>query len=44
MIQYHIYPGGKRRVVTFSYDDGHANDRPLINLFNRYALAKKKED
>lgn len=38
MIQYHIYPGGKRRVVTFSYDDGHANDRPLINLFNRYGV------
>ena len=22
MIQYHIYPGGTRRIVTFSYDDG----------------------
>jgi len=38
MIQYHIYPGGKRRIVTFSYDDGHVNDARLIELFNKYGV------
>lgn len=35
MIQYHIYPGEKRRIVTFSYDDGR-KDKPLVDLFNKY--------
>lgn len=38
MVEYHIYPGGKRRIVTFSYDDGHANDKRLIELFDRYGV------
>ena len=38
MIQFHIFPGGKRRVVTFSYDDGHENDAKLIKLFNEYGV------
>ena len=38
MIQYHVFPGGKKRIVTFSYDDGHANDKRLIELFNKYGL------
>ena len=38
MIQFHIYPGGKKRVVTFSYDDGHKNDEKLIDLFNCYGI------
>ncbi len=38
MIQYHIFPGGLRRVVTFSYDDGSENDRRLIGLFNKYSV------
>ena len=38
MIQYHVYPGGKKRIVTFSYDDGHANDERLIALFDRYGV------
>lgn len=38
MIEYHIYPGGKRRIVTFSYDDGSSNDRRLIELFDRYGV------
>ena len=37
MIQFNIFPGGKRRVATFSYDDGH-NDAPLIALFNQYGI------
>ncbi|MBQ7799827.1 MAG: polysaccharide deacetylase family protein [Oscillospiraceae bacterium] len=38
MIQYHIYPNAKRRIVTFSYDDGSANDERLISLFNKYGV------
>lgn len=38
MIQYHIYPGARRRVVTFSYDDGSDNDRRLVELFNAYGV------
>lgn len=38
MIQFHIFPGGKRRVVTFSYDDGHKNDVELVELFNKYRV------
>ena len=30
MIQFQIFPGGKRRAVTFSYDDGHPNDARLL--------------
>lgn len=38
MIQFHCYPGGKKRVVTFSYDDGFSNDVRLAELFNRYGV------
>lgn len=38
MVQFHIFPGGKRRVVTFSYDDGSGNDARLIALFNKYGV------
>ena len=38
MIQFHVYPGGKKRVVTFSYDDGHENDERLVQLFNKYGV------
>ena len=38
MIQYHVYPGGKKRVVTFSYDDGDPRDERLIELFNKYGV------
>lgn len=38
MIQFHIYPGGKKRIAAFSYDDGSANDRPLAELFNQYGI------
>lgn len=38
MIQYHVYPGGKKRIVTFSYDDGHPNDERLIEMFNKYGV------
>lgn len=38
MIQFHVYPGGKKRIVTFSYDDGHDTDIRLIELFNKYSV------
>ncbi|MBE6703141.1 MAG: polysaccharide deacetylase [Ruminococcaceae bacterium] len=38
MIQYHVYPGGKKRVVTFSYDDGSSNDARLVEMFNKYGV------
>ncbi len=38
MIEYHVYPGGKKRIVTFSYDDGHPNDTRLIEIFDKYGV------
>ena len=38
MIHYHVYPGGKRRIVTFSYDDGPVEDIRLIEMFNKYGV------
>ena len=38
MLQFHVYPGGKKRIVTFSYDDGSGNDPRLIELFNKYGV------
>ena len=38
MVQYHVYPGGRRRIVTFSFDDGSENDARLIELMNRYGI------
>ena len=32
------WPGGKSFAVTFSYDDGHAFDRRLVALFNKYGV------
>lgn len=36
MIKYDRYTGGKRYAATFSYDDGGAADRRLVELFNKY--------
>ena len=33
-----LYPGGKQRCVTFSYDDGCADDRRLVGIFNAHHL------
>lgn len=38
MIQLNVFPGGKKRIVTFSYDDGHINDVRLVALFNKYGV------
>lgn len=33
-----VYPQGKNKALTFSYDDGQATDRKLIEIFNQYGL------
>ena len=38
MIQFNVFPGGVKRIVTFSYDDGPANDIRLVELFNKYGV------
>ena len=38
MIQFHIFPGGVRRAVTFSYDDGFISDARLLKLLDKYNL------
>ncbi len=38
MVQYHVYPGGRKRIVTFSYDDGAPQDERLVELFNKYLV------
>lgn len=38
MIEFTVFPGGKKRAVTFSYDDGAAQDERLIGLFDRYGV------
>ena len=32
MAVYPLFPGGKRKAFTLSYDDGWPQDRPLIAL------------
>ena len=33
-----LYPGGKPKALTFSYDDGVRFDGQLIEIFNRYGM------
>ena len=35
---YCCYPGGRHKALTMSYDDGRAQDRRLVALFNRYGI------
>lgn len=35
---YRCFPGGKHKVLTMSYDDGHLSDRRLVEIFNRHAI------
>ncbi len=32
------YPGGVRKAVTFSYDDGSVDDLKLVEIFNRFKV------
>lgn len=38
MIKFDRYRDGKRYALTFSYDDGCAQDRRLVELFNKYHM------
>lgn len=33
-----LYPGGRAKALTFSYDDGVRDDLKLIGIFNRYGM------
>ncbi len=33
-----LFPNGRTKALTFSYDDGPKEDRPLVALFNKYNL------
>ena len=37
-VQANLYPGGKIRALTMSYDDGRDHDRRLVEIFNRYGI------
>lgn len=37
-IRYDLFPGGKSKALTFSFDDGRDHDRRLVELFNRYGF------
>ena len=38
MIEYNVFPEGKKRIVTFSFDDGLDNDKQLVSLFDKYGM------
>ncbi|MEJ0000408.1 MAG: polysaccharide deacetylase family protein [Verrucomicrobiota bacterium] len=33
-----LFPGGRSKALTLSYDDGVKQDRRLVEIFNRYGL------
>lgn len=33
-----VFPEGKDKAITFSYDDGNIADRRLVSIFNKYGL------
>ena len=35
---YLCFPGGKHKALTMSYDDGKAEDRRLVEIFNKYGI------
>lgn len=37
-IKFNYYPGGKKKALTMSYDDGHIHDRRLVGIFKRYGI------
>lgn len=38
MLRFNLFPEGKKRALTMSYDDGSTSDRRLIERMNRYGL------
>ena len=37
-IGFGFYPGGKKKALTMSYDDGQVHDRKLVEIFNKYGI------
>lgn len=37
-ISLNLFPGGRHKALTFSYDDGRTQDRRLVEIFNRHKL------
>jgi len=37
-ITFDCFPGGRRKALTMSYDDGQIHDRRLIDIFNRHGI------
>lgn len=37
-LSFNLYPNGKKRALTFSYDDGSSADRRLVGIFNEYGV------
>lgn len=37
-IQYNLYPNGRHKALTMSYDDGNLDDIRLVGIFNKYGL------
>lgn len=33
-----VYPEGKNKALTFSYDDGQIHDRKLVEILNRHGM------
>ena len=33
-----LFPGGRNKVFTLSYDDGVTQDRRLVEIFNKYSV------
>lgn len=37
-VTFDYYPGGRKKALTMSYDDGNTEDRRLIEIFNKYGI------
>ncbi|BBH18754.1 polysaccharide deacetylase [Paenibacillus baekrokdamisoli] len=37
-IKHNLYPGGKYKALTLSYDDGTIHDRRMVEIMNRYHI------
>ncbi|WP_283610670.1 polysaccharide deacetylase family protein [Faecalispora anaeroviscerum] len=37
-LQFSLWPGGKNKCLTLSYDDGRIQDRRLVEIMNRYGV------
>ncbi|MCX7658361.1 MAG: polysaccharide deacetylase, partial [Oscillospiraceae bacterium] len=37
-IKFDLFPEGKTKALTMSYDDGPVFDRRLVEIFNKYGI------